>query len=200
MRYECTEERFLKDVSSHIMTIVRDDGTHRHVRFKKPDSSDMFFDIVTYPGYLVYSGDMGCYVFSRISDMFQFFRGKSDGPLRINESYWGEKLEAVDKPDGYRKYDPELFRKYVVDWLAEQEPDNDLSVRVDDELLSFANDNDEAHARDALMEFEHEGQRPFQDSWDCSFDQYTFRFTWCCYALAWAIRHYDAAKATETTV
>lgn len=27
--------------------------------------------------------------------------------------------------------------------------------------------------------------------------EYTFRFVWCYYALAWAVKQYDAAKAQE---
>lgn len=194
-----TEELFLKDVSKHVMTIVRDDGVHRHVRFKQPDSYDMFFDIVTYPHYLVYSGDMGCFVFSRIDDMFQFFRGSiSEGPLRINLGYWAEKLEATDKPDGHHQYDPEALRTHVKEWLAEQEDeDAHLRERIDDEVLGYADDG-EARARDALTDFEYKGRHPFQDSWECDFSEYTFRFVWCCYALAWAIRQYDTERAADT--
>lgn len=33
---ECTEERFLKDVAQHEMTVLRDDGVSRHLRFQNP--------------------------------------------------------------------------------------------------------------------------------------------------------------------
>ena len=33
-------------------------------------NADGTFDIVTWPGYLCYSGDMGCFVFTRLPDMF----------------------------------------------------------------------------------------------------------------------------------
>jgi hypothetical protein len=139
---------------------------------------------------------MGCYVFSRLRDMFEFFRGKDEGPLRINEGYWAEKLEATDKPDGHRKYSPEAFTAYVNEWLDEREADKDLRKIVADEVLSYA-DEHEVRARDAMTGFEHEGRHPFQDSWECSFSEYTLRFTRCCYALAWAVRQYDAAKVSE---
>jgi hypothetical protein len=192
-----TEETFLKDVSKHEMTVIRDDGVHRHLHFAIPGNGNMHFDIVTYPHYLVYSGDMGCYVFSRLKDMFEFFRTRPAGEstsLHINEFYWGEKLEAVDKPDGYREYSPELLEAYVKEWLDEVEADEELRESVREEVLSCTQDGEHA-ARDALTSFEHERHRPFQDSWECNFDEYTLRFVWCCYALSWGIRQYDVAKS-----
>ena len=70
----CPEAIFLRDVAEHEMIVVRDDGVHRHIRFKKPGTSCMHFDLITWPGYLCYTGDMGTYVFSRLTDMFEFFR------------------------------------------------------------------------------------------------------------------------------
>lgn len=192
-----TEESFLKDVGKHTMRVLHDDGVHRHLHFAIPGSGHMHFDIVTYPNHLVYSGDMGCYVFSRLTDMFEFFRGKEDGPLRINEGYWGEKLDAVDRPDGYREYQPELLETHVNEWLDEVEADEELREKVRDEILSYVQDGEYA-ARDALTNFEHDRHRPFQDTWECNFSAYTFRFVWCCYALAWGIRQYDKARSSET--
>lgn len=68
------EQRFLNDVANHEMIIIRDDGVNRHVRFKRPNSSCMYFDLITWPGHLCYTGDMGSYVFRRLEDMFEFFR------------------------------------------------------------------------------------------------------------------------------
>jgi hypothetical protein len=198
------EQKFLKDVANHVMTIVRDDGVHRHLRFAKPGTYCMSFDIVTYPGHLVYSGDMGCYVFSRLHDMFEFFRvrprDEEPGRLHINLSYWAEKLEATDKPDGHKQYDEDKARERVTEWLAEKADElapgahARLSERVEDELLSYVDEGEYAF-REALRSFEDNGRYPFQDSWEWSFDEYTFRFVWCCYALAWSIQQYDAAKA-----
>lgn len=215
MTREVTEESFLKDVSKHEMTIIRDDGVHRHLRMKKPQSGDMYFDIVTYPHFLVYSGDMGCYVFSRIDDMFEFFRAGLRDPakLQINEGYWAEKLEATDKPDGHKSYSPARFERYVNDRvkeLLENELDEescedlaqtkeDLRQQIEDNILAYAHDNEYA-ARTALAEFEWitdtnlGKRRPFQDSWEANFYEYTFRFVWCLYAIVWTIREYDLRK------
>ena len=81
-----------------------DNGVHRHIRFKKPGTMCMYFDLITYPGGLLYTGDMGTYVFVRLQDMFEFFRtSNQDGwvkemglTLYTNHSYWSEKLVATD--------------------------------------------------------------------------------------------------------
>jgi hypothetical protein len=193
-----TEESFLKDTSQHQMHVLRDDGVYRHLRFRQADSSNMFFDIITYPNYLVYSGDMGCYVFSRLYDMFEFFRVRprdEPGRLHINLSYWAEKLEATDKPDGHHEYSADVFRQHVTEKLDDIEADQDLRDEVQEYVLDYAEDG-EVRARDALDQFEHNGRRLFTDTWEWRLTEYTFRFTWCCYALAWGIQQYDATKAT----
>lgn len=185
------------------MTIVRDDSVHRHIRFRKPSSGVMHFDIVTYPHHLCYSGDMGCFVFSRIDDMFEFFR-RPNGPIEINESYWSEKIEATDKNDGHRKFDPDMAREFVENWLDDRRKeageDFDLPAwealreRLEDDVLSRAHDS-EGVFYNALYSFKLEDDYPFQDCMSGNnFESYTHRFQWCCFALVWAIRQYDASK------
>src|ERR1035438_10338294 len=67
-------ESFLADVAEHAMAVMQDNGVYRHLRFRKPGSSNMWFDLITWPGSLVISGDMGTWAFSRVEDMFAFFR------------------------------------------------------------------------------------------------------------------------------
>ncbi|MFK5283374.1 hypothetical protein ACI3PL_27750, partial [Lacticaseibacillus paracasei] len=61
-----------------------DNGVYRHLRFKAPDTGNQHFHLVTFPGRLVYCGDMGSYLFERTTDMFGFFRRPDRG---INLSY-----------------------------------------------------------------------------------------------------------------
>lgn len=205
---QCTEQQFLKDVAEHQMTIVRDDGVHRHIRFAKPATSCMHFDLITWPGYLCYTGDMGTYVFRRLHDMFEFFRTDrehqhlKDGlTLAINQPYWGEKLEAVDKCDGYKEYSEKKF-KLIINDLVDQhiEEENfpvagvkaiELREAVHEEVL--CNCETEQAAHEAARDFSHDGFE-FRDFWESDLKEYSFRFTWCCYALAWGIQKYDEAK------
>lgn len=212
-----TETTFLKDVAKHQMTIIHEDGLHRHVRFRNPDSSNMFFDLITWPGALCYTGDMGTYVFRRLTDMFEFFRTNAKSPylakkgltLDINLSYWSEKLEAVDRNNtgnGYQEFSHKKFtqiiREQCVQWVVDcPKPDRrDLIEAVYDDVLAYAEDGQDRAFR-AAIDFSHETPTQkfsFSDFWEHNMHEYTHRFVWCCYALAWGIKQYDESKTTES--
>ncbi|MGQ3384474.1 hypothetical protein [Glutamicibacter sp. TV12E] len=79
--------KFNGDTENHQMSILHDEGLYRHLRFKNPENGFYWFDLITWPGYLTITGDMGTYTFLRVQDMFEFFTG------HINNSYWAEKLQ-----------------------------------------------------------------------------------------------------------
>lgn len=217
------EASFLKDISKHEMTVKLDNGIYRHLRFSQPNSSNMWFDIVTWPGFLAYAGDMGSFVFTRLPDMFQFFRTDAEKEgLGINLGYWGEKLEAVDRngrENGNRVYSPDRLREqveyHIKTWVEEFEGPYDSSEEeavaakadfeaelreaIDEDVYSYL-DSSEHEARTAVRDFSVEigGHKyEFYDTWEWNCDEYTFRFVWCCYAIAWAIKQYDARQTTE---
>lgn len=212
---QCTEERFLKDVRDHQMTVLRDDGVHRHIRFKRPDSGDYYFDLITWPGFLCYTGDMGTYVFSHIEDMFEFFRiDQRDwnynraGGLSINPGYWSEKLQAVARHEGCDEFDADRFRlvvnEYRTDWMRDmrergfcKDDRRELWEAVESYVLNRADDG-EAAAYSAAHEFSYSfGRETFQleDFYEHRFKRFTFHFVWCCYALAWGVKKYDEERA-----
>lgn len=223
MTRDCTEENFLKDVSRHQMTIIRDDGVNRHVRFREPGTGIMHFDLITWPNHLCYTGDMGTYVFSRIEDMFQFFRSRTDREhmhlrngqtLAINPQYWAEKLLAIDSRCGAEEFDPDEFRRVVreqrLEWIREARNDEELDKdarralweAIEEEVLSCA-DEGEHEARRAAIEFSHRtgphGRHfYFADFWEYKLRNYTHNFIWCCFALAWGIKQYDAAREAQS--
>jgi len=218
-----TPERFLQEVAGHQMTVVRDDGIYRHVRFKRPDTICMHFDLITWPGYLCYTGDMGTYVFTRLRDMFDFFRRSEKKELfRIDLRYWAEKVEAGDRCDGVKKFSLDKFEREIRDWIARREeeslPDEDdakdvalhaaafteLRAAVEDGVLSC--DDNDVRAYDAANGFEHRGEAwqayfgekasfEFDDFWEVDATDWTHRFVWCCFALAWGIKQYDESTA-----
>jgi hypothetical protein len=217
------EARFLKDVESHVLEIIRDDEVHRHVRFRKPGTMCMHFDLITWPGYLCYTGDMGTYVFSRLQDMFQFFRtdrkyaDQRGRRLAINLSYWSEKLEAVDshsRGGSATEFSAAKFRRVIEEWrvrwikescgLLTKEQRRSLWEAVRDDVLDRIDDGEhEAYTAARDFRWGISGDRwaggrlwEFEDLWDHDFTEYTFRFQWCCYALAWGIETYDTAKAS----
>lgn len=215
---ECTEERFLKDVAKHEMIVFQDDEAHRHLRFKEPGTGCMHFDLITWPGYLCYTGDMGTYVFRRLDDMFEFFRTDRkymhlrDGQtLAINLSYWSEKIEARDRCDGIKEFSEDFFNRavmeHLVGWVREnayrttKEERRDLWDSVVQDVIGADSDSGGYRKQCAANDFSHRvndrvGDFYFRDFWEYTVEDYTFRFVWCCYALAWGIQKYDEAKQT----
>lgn len=187
-----THDDFLKDVAKHKMTVLRDDGLYRHIQFKRPGTRIMQFDLITWPGYLCYCGDMGEYVFTRLADMFEFFR-KPDSKGGLDLQYWAEKCRAADR-SGIKIYDPDHAKDRIKEWVDEADVKDIASLRaaVEEEILPRVHDG-EHELRSIINEFEHDGFR-FYDFWECDLKEYTVRFIWCCYALPWAIAMYDKEK------
>ena len=198
MNYEPSQEKFLADVGKHSMTIEYDYGVFRSLKFSYKGSSSYYFRINTWPWHLCISGDMGTYVFSRLIDMFEFFRPcKSQGKDFINPCYWAEKLNATDKASGHEKFSRELFDERISQTIKdffdgeEKEKESDLTYRLMSEVLSI--DDGEIILRDALERFDDDGLDIFNDFWECDFSEYTYRYIWCCRAIVWAIQQYDLA-------
>jgi len=205
MTQHCTEERFLDDIKNHQLTVIRNDQTNRHLKFKKPGTICYGFDIITWPGHLCITGDMGTYVFQRVHDMFEFFR--TDKPyadahpeksLFINAGYWGEKLLSIDKHGGYREFDEEDFAERVTqhfnEWKESASPTTEqtkeLWQEITDEVLSAIDRSGEAACL-SVDNFYHE-EFSFTDFFDGGRPEcHTFHYLWCLYAIAWAIIQYD---------
>lgn len=212
-----TQESFREDVANHKMKVLLNQGNYRHLLFQAPQTSNQYFEIVTFPGTLVYVGDMGSFVFQRIEDMFQFFRTRSQTNLDINPSYWGEKLESVDRDgrnSGHKIFSPSVFRsrveETVAEWIVEfqgpydaDESEIDTARKEFEDGLRNAVEEDidsedgeqEAHRSLSEFMFEFGGVKyEFHDTWEWDCRDYTGRFLWCCYALAWGIQQYDKSK------
>lgn len=66
--------RFARDTAEHEMTILHDDGAYRHVTFHNREHAwNMWFELITVPGALIFQGDIGGgYSFRRTHDMFRY--------------------------------------------------------------------------------------------------------------------------------
>lgn len=187
-------QRFPRDVAQHELTVLHDDGLYRHLRFAKPGTGCMAFAIVTWPGRLCFCGDMGTYVFERVTDMLEFFR--HDAP---NLGYWAEKCVSQDR-SGVREYERECFIERARELVTEAASETEEATRAvvlelfEDHVIARA--DEEREARTALAEFDEHGVS-FSDTWEYSFEEFTFRYAWCCHALVWAVKQYDAWKALE---
>lgn len=198
--------RFTAETAQHQMTILRNDGLYRHVRFmhvapnpetgKLERSSFYWFDLLTWPGCLTVNGDCGTFTFSRTEDMFEFFRGG-----RINPQYWAEKVRGNAN---LQCYSTERFREHVMDVAAEREAEwPGLTEAAEREIFgpySEWNTEFEDGAREALADFRFgdtfpaEGFR-FTDTWQWELGDWDWQFLWCCHAIQWGIWQYDGCPA-----
>jgi hypothetical protein len=198
--------QFLRDVTKHVMTVKRDDGMYRHIRYAQPENSNMWFDLVTWPGVLTIHGDMGTWTFSRVPDMFTFFR---DHKLRVNHSYWAEKLQhgTHGGRDGARVWSDDLFRDQLRDSVKDSGLEGDDLTAVMDALEEDVLRQDNKYelliaARDfsckiPSRESERYGKFQFDELPDGK--EYAYHFSWCLYAIVWGIQQYDGRDHQTTT-
>lgn len=195
-----TLKNFLKDIASHSMKIIRDDGLHRHLSFSNNGSFNCKFDLITWPGHLVVTGDCGTYSFSRIQDMFQFFRSK-DSELDINPRYWGEKLTSVCSVGGYKKYSAEAFQDAVKSdfesWEFESDEEKNAVWADIESTVLFYSDEGEYRAHIAASDYESDYGHQFCDFWEHDLTDYQHHYIWNLYAIVWGVQQYDNSKSVK---
>ncbi|WP_048572679.1 hypothetical protein [Streptomyces leeuwenhoekii] len=146
--------RFARDTAGHQMTVLHDDGLYRHLVFREPMHSFYWFELITTPNQLVFSGDGNSYVFRRATDMFQFFRSGiwRDGSHHINPGYWSEKLTSGR--EAATSYSEKLFEAEVTETLTDVEGDYPgIAAAWAEHVESEFNTEYEEEAVRALSEF-----------------------------------------------
>jgi hypothetical protein len=185
-----------KELAGHKMTILLDQGLYRHIRFLKPDTIHCWFELVTFPNVLVIHGDMGTYVFSRIEDMFQFFRqGKQH---RINPGYWAEKIEATEKNAGHYEFSEEKAREAIaqeIRYLRQRGASNEVCQDLLD-TVSYESQDDHISSvvRWECRDYDLDRDFSISDYYEHDFEDYTYWFLWCLHAIVWGIESYDSFK------
>jgi hypothetical protein len=193
--------RFKRETAGHEMTIVRDDGLYRHLRFVTPKSDLYWYEIVTTPRQL----DGDSFVFRLAPDMFEMFRRSAEAGS-INATYWAEKC----KTGNARSYSRERFEECVWKQVTEREQYYRGDLRADVQHRIFDSEiynvDYEADALMAVLNYQYHLTKGPDDrgNWD------TFRFRrvhewelkdfdgwflFACYAISDAIVKYDTAKA-----
>lgn len=200
-----TLERFLKDVASHQLIVNLDQGVYRDITVKKPNSVDMHYNITTRPGFLIFTGDMGDFIFERTNDMFGFFRSQDDA-YYINTGYWGEKVQAGEVSKFCEDAASESIKYRLEDYIADldlTDPDDQKKSKqaqdaVDDFLSSIASVG-EFEFWDAINSWDTDeaGGLELEDFWESTTTAKTYHFVWACYAIVHAIKLYDEFKAQE---
>ena len=221
----CTEERFLQDTENHQMEVLLDNGIYRHVKFSRDGSSTYQFSLVTWPGHLSISGDMGCYTFRRINDMFGFFNtDKNDfnfneKGISINPGYWSEKMEGVTGYNKGKVFNSDLIVKSIISHIESCyegcdfddyinpvtdesfESEEDLIDALKVEVYSYFEykELDEHRFVSAVDEFRSEIHEDFnfQDEWEwLETHEWSHHYIWCCYAIAYGVGKYNQANLT----
>ncbi|MHA0510143.1 hypothetical protein [Enterobacter kobei] len=201
---------FIRDVSSHTMTIITDDGFYRHLSFGRPGSSIYRFDLVTWPGYLCMTGDMGTWTFSRITDMFEFFGGAFE--RGINPGYWSEKLEAgcgCPRDAIAKDWDEQAYCQrldYMLEeWCEEHTPGKGAPK---DRIKEFHQQRERAEdiirqmkegcvsEMDAYAAYTSvdDPDGVLADFWESTFMEWSTHYLWACYAILWGISRYKNNK------
>lgn len=190
-------EWFERDTADHVMTVIRDDGLYRHIRFARPGTRMYQYDLVTWPGYLAIVGDAGDFVFSRIRDMIEFFA--TDGG-RINPHYWAQKLQGpTDSREATESYTHDAFRARLYEWARDEAEwegmyESLLRGALDREVL-FDYTHHRAEAMERLRDVEDAiGDAIFGDSWEWEMTEYDTQFIWCCHAIARGVNRYLESK------
>ncbi|MER8004830.1 hypothetical protein [Streptomyces sp. NPDC094149] len=189
--------RFARDTTAHEMTVLHDDGLYRHLRFTSNPRGygEYWFEIITWPGCLAVRGDVGDgYVFSRLDDMFKFFR--ADRRWGINPHYWAEKLGGGRR--SVKAYSEKLLRQLVVERFVEDARYNGgVPVGTGKALRTWVLNedlSDEFTALKVLEDFAHQGYEFRDDLWEWDFHDYEPDFLWACHAIAWGIARYDRVR------
>lgn len=182
-------DQFTRDVENHQMKVLVDNDVHRSLLFAQPGNGDMYFRINTWPHHLCISGDMGTFVFSRLTDMFEFFRGDKEPSL----GYWSEKLEAGTA----EKYCEDTARAQILRQANEAglEP-ADLEYATL-RIARMELDSEFGFCNEVMNWSEHELGFDIDTDGIGDCKEYTYHFVWCCRAIIWAIQQYDLAKAEQ---
>ncbi|EIX6860562.1 hypothetical protein MKW06_001727 [Escherichia coli] len=214
--------RFISDVCEHRMTVLQDNGVYRHLRFAQPGTSCYYFDIVTWPGYLAVTGDMGTWTFSRTRDMFNFFGGAFE--KGVNAGYWSEKLEAGAGRSAHdflaQEYDHDEFCVSLKEQLStyfEEDEEEVADVDWDDE--SDEPDSDKAKIREIVRDLCRENHQSAElayhavyeaywpqcvDTWelcsDINYKTYSVHFLWILHAIVWGIGKYHNTKLVDRSM
>lgn len=203
-------QQYLDWTKNHRMTILQDAGMYRHIHMANPKGSNYSFSVTTIPGYLIFTGDMGSYVFSRLRDMFEFHRIKWDRETpTIDYRYWAEKCEASAKHGGTKEFDESAFKQAAIrefwnhDWPDHKTRRDEWALYIRDIISAGHHDGGEAIR--AMMDYRYhrhstydwgdsksEDVNPFYDFYEHGeFSKPSFRLKWACWAIAHTIRDYD---------
>ena len=196
---------FAADISGHQLTILLDQGDHKHLRAHAVDQETgrprhlYSVDLILWPGGATVSGDMDGFTFKGAPDMLPLLRTATQNG-DISWHYLAEKVAAGR--DNVRGFSEEVFRREIRDQVAQDIRDRTapkgIGRAVRDRVFGAWEYNleIEADARQALKNFDHEGYE-FHDLAHDDFDAFTSDFERAALGLQLVIRLYDRELAAR---
>ena len=149
-------------------------------------SNDSYVRIIFAYNKLIYTGDMGQYIFGKtISDIFTFFKVEDYDPY-----YWMEKVEASDKPCIKTEIDinklKSLLNDLIKTWKVSEEDKSDLFE--DSDSLDF--DSNVIRATDTLNTFLEKWKKYCEPCEDSKYlinqaEEFDSRFIYACEVIRW---------------
>lgn len=202
MRYQQQQEakvkeRIVNDLAGHTITVMHEAGLYRHYRCQRPGTWCMGFDIVTWPGSLCYTGDMGDYLFQRADDMIAFM----SSAIR-DHSYVAQKCVAGK----VKEWREERFEEVLRERLKQSRADGSegrhrvmrrgvwVEASVTEKIKEIRREYDNYCSQ-------HDAMKAMYESglWDScelpSCEVYTFHFLWCLHAIKWFCDKLKGVKA-----
>jgi hypothetical protein len=188
-RTAISRDRFAEATAGHQMQILHDDGIYRHLRFQNPDCSEYWYDLITAPGTLTITGDMGDFLFRRVEDMFDFFGRRS---ATINGHYWAQKVVAGTT----HEFDAGRYKEAITQEFFDSI--DDLSQADRDDLWSdielFLLDAETTESAHLAMSDWSDSRMSLEDSFEIEVTSLSTTFLWCCWAIVTGIARYTNAK------
>lgn len=190
--------QFQTATREHALAVIHDDGLYRHLRMAQPGTGVWSWEIVTWPGHLAITGDVGDgFTFARTHDMLEFFDTSEygncygDNSPFINPGYWAEKLGLAQRGTE-RVYSPEKFLSAITQAVHDQLGAGRIEMSLDalDEFVDRARyrADDEHEARDWA---ERQAEILAEDFfWEADFSAFSEQYLIACYAIATTVRHY----------
>ena len=197
-----TLEKFLDDVKNHELTIRQNNGVDRHLIFKQSATGERHFNITTFQGYLIITGEMGSLVFSQQNDMFNLFRSDD---LSIDPSYWGERIQSTSceaKYASFLEFDIDKVKacaqKDLDDFIRDNELSEDdesvLRLKLETSVLSAEHEHE---IIDRITNFGCYGF-DFDEFWEKDYRTCRYNYIWLCYAIVWGIKKFDEVTKLKT--
>lgn len=166
-----------RELANFVITTHFCTGLYRHWRCGLLDRCEQHFHIVTWPGSLCYTGDMGDYLFQRTEDMVTFMRQATRDP-------WYAAEKCVAAGSAVREFRKECMEEEFTYLLTNPDTTAEDKAVLSDKLETI---------RDAYRMYESpaDATRAAAESglWDYGelpdWQTFSYRFLWALRAIRW---------------